>query len=231
MRWNACAARAACAPSTACRRCTIRSGGCWTGLAASAGGIARRHDLIVIEDQVYGYLVHPQPAPLAALAPERTVYVSGLSKSVAAGLRVGFIAAPDAWLPAMERVIRSSTWNTPAVMSAIACMWMEDGTVAALEQAKREDARVRQALARRVLADLPVVAHPSSYFLWIPLAEEARADQIAMSLQRQQVAVTTAEPFATTSQVPHAIRLALGSVDMAVLEDSLEKIRRAVPAY
>ena len=28
--------------------------------------IARRHDLIVIEDQVYGYLVHPQPAPLAA---------------------------------------------------------------------------------------------------------------------------------------------------------------------
>ena len=40
-----------------------------------------------------------------------------------------------------------------------------------------------------------------------------------MSLQRQQVAVTTAEPFATTSQVPHAIRLALGSVDMAVLED------------
>ena len=52
-----------------------------------------------------------------------------------------------------------------------------------------------------------------------------------MSLQRQQVAVTTAEPFATTSQVPHAIRLALGSVDMAVLEDSLEKIRRAVPAY
>ena len=153
------------------------------------------------------------------LAPERTVYVSGLSKSVAAGLRVGFIAAPDAWLPAMERVIRSSTWNTPAVMSAIACMWMEDGTVAALEQAKREDARVRQALARRVLADLPVVAHPSSYFLWIPLAEEARADQIAMSLQRQQVAVTTAEPFATTSQVPHAIRLALGSVDMAVLED------------
>ena len=130
--------------------------------------------------------------------------MSGLSKSVAAGLRVGFIAAPDAWLPAMERVIRSSTWNTPAVMSAIACMWMEDGTVAALEQAKREDARVRQALARRVLADLPVVAHPSSYFLWIPLAEEARADQIAMSLQRQQVAVTTAEPFATTSQVPHA---------------------------
>ena len=54
----------------------------------------------MIEDQVYGYLVHPQPAA-GGLAPERTVYVSGLSKSVAAGLRVGFIAAPDAWLPAM----------------------------------------------------------------------------------------------------------------------------------
>lgn len=28
-RWNACAARAACAPSIACRRCTIRWAGCW----------------------------------------------------------------------------------------------------------------------------------------------------------------------------------------------------------
>ena len=32
--------------------------------------------------------------PLAALAPEAAVYVSGLSKSIATGLRVGFVAAP-----------------------------------------------------------------------------------------------------------------------------------------
>ena len=56
--------------------------------------IARRHDLLIIEDAAYAFLAENPPAPIAQLAPERTVYVSGLSKSVATGLRVGFVAAP-----------------------------------------------------------------------------------------------------------------------------------------
>ncbi|MDN8904722.1 aminotransferase class I/II-fold pyridoxal phosphate-dependent enzyme, partial [Staphylococcus aureus] len=73
---------------------------------------ARSHDLTLIEDAAYAYLADPSPPPLAALAPERTLYVSGLSKSVAAGLRVGWVAAPQAWVPALERAIRATTWNT-----------------------------------------------------------------------------------------------------------------------
>jgi DNA-binding transcriptional MocR family regulator len=55
--------------------------------------IARRHDLTIIEDAAYAFLVENPPRTLFDLAPERTVYVSGLSKSIATGLRVGFIAA------------------------------------------------------------------------------------------------------------------------------------------
>ena len=51
--------------------------------------IARRHGLLIIEDAAYAFLAEDPPAPLAALAPESTVYDSGLSKSVATGLRVG----------------------------------------------------------------------------------------------------------------------------------------------
>lgn len=60
--------------------------------------IARRHGLLIIEDAAYAFLDADPPAPLAALAPELTVYVSGLSKSVATGLRVGFVSAPAAWV-------------------------------------------------------------------------------------------------------------------------------------
>lgn len=102
--------------------------------------IAREHDLLIIEDAAYAFLADQPPAPLAALAPERCVYVSGLSKSVATGLRVGFVAAPLAWIPALERSIRATVWNTPGVMTAIACQWLDDGTVTRLEQQKREDA-------------------------------------------------------------------------------------------
>lgn len=193
--------------------------------------IAREQGLLIIEDAAYAFLAEDPPPPLAALAAERTVYVSGLSKNVATGLRVGFVAAPMQHMAALERSVRATTWNTPGVLTAIATGWLEDGTVLQLEAQKREDARARQALAREVLAGLRWIGHPASYLLWLPLPEEVRADQVAMALMREQVAVSTAEPFAIGAHVPHAIRLALGSVDMATLRLALEKVRRVVMAH
>ncbi len=193
--------------------------------------IARRHELRIIEDAAYAFLAEGAPPPVAALAPERTVYVSGFSKSVATGLRVGFVAAPASLVPALERTIRATAWNTAGILTAIACGWVEDGTVARLEAQKREDARARQALAGELLAGLPVVRHPDSYFLWLPLSEDARADQVAMALMREQISVSTAEPFAISPQVPHALRLALGSVEMSVLQGALARVKSVVEAH
>ncbi|MGY2231037.1 PLP-dependent aminotransferase family protein [Pseudomonas tolaasii] len=190
--------------------------------------IAREHQLTIIEDAAYAFLADDAPPPLASLAPECTVYVGGLSKSVATGLRVGFIAATPAWVNRLERTIMATTWNVPGVMSAIAVAWIEDGTVARLEAQKREDARARQVLAAQVLQGVSYISHPSSYFLWLPLAEDARADQMAMALQRENISVSTAEPFAVSAFVPHALRLALGSVDMPALRQALLTIRRVV---
>ena len=190
--------------------------------------IAREHNLMIIEDGAYAFLAEDAPVPVATLAPERTVYVGGLSKSVATGLRVGFIAAPSAWVSGLERTIMATTWNVPGVMSAIAVAWIEDGTVAQLEAQKRADAQARQALAAQVLTGVRYISHPCSYFLWLPLAEDARADQVAMTLQRDGISVSTAEPFAVSAQVPHALRVALGSVPMAQLREALVKVRTVV---
>ncbi|WLG26125.1 PLP-dependent aminotransferase family protein [Pseudomonas lurida] len=190
--------------------------------------IARQYNLMIIEDAAYAFLAADAPPPVASLAPERTVYVGGLSKSVATGLRVGFVAAPNEWVKPLERTIMATTWNVPGVMSAIAVAWIDDGTVAQLEAQKREDAQARQALAARVLKGLAYTSHPSSYFLWLPLAEDARADQVAMTLQREGVCVSTAEPFAVSAHVPHALRLALGSVAMPALHEALLNVRKVV---
>jgi DNA-binding transcriptional MocR family regulator len=187
--------------------------------------IARRYDVSIIEDASYAYLIEDAPPPLAMLAPDLTVYVSGLSKSVAPGLRIGFIAAPAALVPALERVIRATTWHTPSLTAAIACRWLTDGTVDRLETQKRDDARLRQSIASEVLAGLPCVRHPSSYFLWLPLPQDARPDRIAAALADRRVAVSTAEPFATTPTVPQALRLALGSVAIPDLRDALDAVR------
>jgi DNA-binding transcriptional MocR family regulator len=190
--------------------------------------IVRRHGLLIIEDAAYAFLAEAPPDPLMALAPEATVYVSGLSKSIATGLRVGFVAAPYEWVPRIQRSIRVTTWNTPGVMTAIACSWLDDGTVARLESEKRRDATIRQAAVTAVLKGLRCVRHPASYFVWLPLPEGARADRVAMALMREGISASTAEPFATSTPVPHAIRLALGSVGLDTLREALAKVKRVI---
>jgi DNA-binding transcriptional MocR family regulator len=188
--------------------------------------IANRYGVSIIEDASYAYLVEDAPPPLATLAPDLTVYVSGLSKSVAPGLRFGFIAAPATLVPTLERVIRATTWHTPGLTAAIACRWLDDGIVDRLEAQKRDDARRRQSIASDILAGLPCIGHPSSYFLWLPLAPDARPDRIATALADKRVAVSTAEPFAATPAVPQALRLALGSVSIPDLRHALLAVRQ-----
>jgi DNA-binding transcriptional MocR family regulator len=193
--------------------------------------IAREQGLLLIEDGAYAFLAEDPPVPLRALAPELTVYVSGFSKNIATGLRVGYVVAPLQWVAAIERAIRATTWNTPGVMTALVCGWVEDGTVARLEAEKRRDAMARQRLARTALAGLPLVGHPASYFLWLPLPEDIRADQMAVALLAENIAVSTAEPFAISSPAPHAIRLALGSLEADALKEALHKVRQVISNF
>ncbi|MFC0398819.1 PLP-dependent aminotransferase family protein [Paraburkholderia rhizosphaerae] len=190
--------------------------------------LARHYGLLIIEDGAYAFLAEDAPPPLATLAPDLTVYVSGFSKSVATGLRVGYVAAPREFVPKIERAIRATTWNTPGVMTAIACGWLEDGTVERLEAEKRNDAAVRQAIAADALGRLKRTCHPASYFVWLPLPADARADQIAVALMRERIWVSTAEPFSTTKQAPHAVRLALGSVDPDTLKAALLRVKAVI---
>lgn len=60
------------------------------------------------------------------------------------------------------------------------------------------------------------------------MPEEVRADRIAKALMEERISVSTAEPFCTTAQVPHALRLALGSVDVETLAQALSRVREIV---
>lgn len=192
--------------------------------------LAQRHDFYVIEDGAYAFLAEPAPEPVFNHAPARTIYVSGLSKSVAAGLRIGFVAAPPALIAPLEHAVRVMTWNTPSLTVTLGCNWILSGAVDGLEVRKRRDARRRQRLARAILGESAVVGHPSSYYVWLPLAEESRGDQVAAALERAGVLVTDATPFSTAATVPHALRLALGSLSFEVLEQALQKVHSAVRA-
>jgi len=68
--------------------------------------MAQEHDFAIVEDDIYGDLGSPPPARpslrLAALDRlRRVIYVGGFSKTLAANLRVGYLAAPESLVQAL----------------------------------------------------------------------------------------------------------------------------------
>jgi 2-aminoadipate transaminase len=68
--------------------------------------LARRHDLVIIEDDPYGELRYEGKdiTPIFRLAPERTLYLSTFSKTLAPGIRLAWIVAPK---PIIARLVQA----------------------------------------------------------------------------------------------------------------------------
>ncbi len=174
--------------------------------------VARAHDLAVVEDDVHGLLPVERPLPIAALAPERTYYLTSTSKTLAPGLRVAYVLSPPAMVARLAASLRATTWAVAPLTAAVASLWVRDGTADALLEARREEARLRQAMAAARLRGADVLARPEAYYLWLRLPERWRGDAFVAEARARGVLVTPAEAFAVGREAaPHAVRLCLGA--------------------
>jgi DNA-binding transcriptional MocR family regulator len=185
--------------------------------------IARDHGVLIVEDDVHGRLLaRPQP-PLSTFAPEHSVYVTGTSKVLAPGLRVGFTVAPAPLFPRIAAAIRGTTWMAAPLMAEIASRWIRDGTAETVLARKRKEAAARFRVARRALDRFAIQAHPEAYHLWLPLPKPWRAESYVEMARRAGVAVTAASAFAVgRAAAPEAVRLCLGAAR------DLDELGRAV---
>ena len=190
--------------------------------------VARKHDLLVIEDAAYAFLEPDPPTSLIALAPERTVYVGGFSKSLATGLRLGYVIAPATQIDRLLEAIRATTWNAPALISGLVTGWVEDGTLVSSEENRRRDGAERQQLCRTALDGSSILSHRNAGFAWLPLEKGVRAEPIVTRLKEHGISASGAEPFATTVAVPQALRLAFGGVPKDELKEVFQIVREAV---
>jgi DNA-binding transcriptional MocR family regulator len=196
--------------------------------------VAREHDLWIVEDDVYALYDAPRSLPpLAALAPERTLYVSSLSKSLSAGLRVGILLTPGG--DCLERVLRAmcATCYAPSALGpAIGAQWIEDGAADALAAEVKAEMGRRTRLALRILggaAEPP--AAPASLHLWLPMSE-LDAERTAAQALRAGIELTPPSAPIVDSGGLSGVRLCLGGVeDPADLEAALETVVASVGGH
>ncbi len=170
--------------------------------------ICRRHGVMIIEDDIYGFLSPAAPLPLAALAPDQTLYVTSLSKSVAPGMRIGYMRAPEAWAERLAGMMRASLWMAPPIMAEIAARLIRSGAARKLAQAQRDEAARRQAIAARILAGQEIAAPPFAVHLWLHLPEPWRREEFAVAARHRGVGIASADAFAVGRMtVPHAVRI------------------------
>ena len=168
---------------------------------------ASRYGVLLIEDDVFGPLKRDKPAPIASLAPDHVVYVTSLSKTVAPGLRVGFLRAPSRLASALHQAVNLTVWMTPPITLEIARRLIEDGDAAKLTDQQRLFAARRQVLAQRALGAAMPHASDGSH-IWVPLPDGGRADLFAAECRRQGVLVSEGRSFAlNAADAPEAIRL------------------------
>ncbi|MYZ48071.1 PLP-dependent aminotransferase family protein [Propylenella binzhouense] len=133
--------------------------------------IARRHQLWIIEDAVYGVLLQDGVPPIASIAPERVFHVGSLSKAVAAGLRGGWVACPPNFAGRVTMAHKMITGGKPFLMSELVARLVNSGLAFELAAATRADIARRVALARETFAGLDVRLHDAAPFLWLTLPE------------------------------------------------------------
>jgi len=185
--------------------------------------VAKKLNLPVIEDNVYGFL--DDEPPLAALAPDSCIVIDSLSKKVAPGLTLGFIVPPRRLRESVIASVRSGGWTASGFAFAAAQRLMADGTVAELARLKRLDARARQQLAADRLSGFDIQTNAKSYHLWLPLPPHWRSQTFVMAAARRDIALTPSTTFAVTSgHAPNAVRLALGAPSMDQLDSGLHTL-------
>ncbi|WP_165799689.1 PLP-dependent aminotransferase family protein [Sphingomonas oleivorans] len=171
---------------------------------------AQTHDLVIVEDDVFGFLPPARPLPLAAFASERTIFVTSLSKSVAPGLRVGFVLAPNERISAVRSAVNLSSWMPPPLMMEIAARWIEGGVASALNASQRVHAARRQSIARNALEGLDYRADPHGLHLWVSLPDHWEADTFVAEAEHKGVLLRPARAFLTLgTRAPSAVRLSL----------------------
>jgi DNA-binding transcriptional MocR family regulator len=178
---------------------------------------------------VYGFL-SPERASLSALIPDRTIFVSSVSKSLFPGMRLGCVVAPAGLLEKLSVAVWTTTICVPPISADLLCGWMDDGTALRILEWKRHEVAARQTMVKRLLGGYKLITQPSSPHVWLYLPTRWTTDAFAAEMRSRGVLVNASTAFTVGDQtLPRAVRLCIGTPrTRAGLEQALTRISEAL---
>jgi len=173
--------------------------------------VARRHDVLIIENQSWGPLQDAPPPPMAMMAPERVLYFTSLTKCLMPGLRVGYLVVPDHLSASAGNRHMATNWMATNLMTEIASHWIEDGTANTLLNRQQLALRDRADFAANVFRGLDMRTSPNGLHLWLPCSDIYEEAALVKSLHENGIAVASGASFAIGPPDRHpGLRLAIG---------------------
>nr|WP_314494527.1 PLP-dependent aminotransferase family protein [uncultured Pseudomonas sp.] len=197
--------------------------------------LAQRFDVAILEDDVYGDLAYTYPRPRTIKSFDddgRVLLCSSFSKTLAPGLRVGWVA-PGRYLERVLHMKYISTGCTAAQPQlAIADFIAEGHYQPHLRRLRSQYQRSRDVMSDWVARYFPAgtrVSRPQGGFmLWVELPEHFDTLRLNRALLEQGVQIAVGSIFSAAGKYRHCLRMNYAVRPSAELEAAVCRVGETV---
>lgn len=199
--------------------------------------LAEKHDFLVVEDDPYGELRFrgEKTRPIYAYGPERTILLGSFSKTVAPGLRIGWLVAPKPIYRKLLVAKQASDLHTSSMNQHVLARFLADNDldqhIQRITDAYGGQCRNMIAAARRLLPEALRLWEPEGgMFVWGELPAGMSAKSLFDCAVREKVVFVPGVAFYTSGGGEGTLRLNYTCTDSAEIEEGMRRLARAFAA-
>ncbi len=193
---------------------------------------ANNHDVVIVEDDYeseLNFVGKPTPALKSLDKNHRVIYVGSLSKTLAPGLRVGFMVGPPGFIKkarALRRLMyRHPPTNNQRTVGHFLALGHHDSALLRLTQTLRRRWEIMDAaLAKHVPLSASAPAFGGSSF-WVQLPEHINAQRLEVAALEKGIILNAGNHYFARRDGPENFcRLGFSSIQEDKIEEGIEKL-------
>ncbi|AOY74578.1 PLP-dependent aminotransferase family protein [Clostridium formicaceticum] len=189
--------------------------------------VIKKNNLILIEDDIYAFLAPQNYLPITCFAPEQSIYISSVSKSLCSGMRVAFMFYPKKYSSNIIRGIYNINVKTSALNIEIIAEIINTGMADKIVEEKISIAKERNEIYKKYFQIENPNENPISFFRWLPLRQKFNANQFEKNALAQGIKIYHSNRFLVGNyEEKQFLRVSLSSMaDSNELEKGLDILK------